>query len=89
MQYHYIAISNADIIYQVYRNNIIIILGELYQPIILRIRFGHNNSHFNNLSQNKIHLMYVNTFCVQKLESRITYNYCLDKKLKIRTVTKI
>ena len=50
-----------------YRNNIIIILGKLYELSICRNNFGHNNSHFNTISQHKIHLMYVNTFCVQKI----------------------
>ena len=52
---------------EVYRNNIIInILGKLYELSICRSHFGHNNSHVNTLSQHKIHLMYVNKFCVQK-----------------------
>ena len=73
VQYNHIAISNTDMIDKVYRNNSIIILGDLYQLSIHISHFGHNNSHFNNISQQKMHLMYVNTFCVKKLESRITY----------------
>ena len=74
VQYNNIAISNADMIDKFYRNNIIIILSELYQLSIHRSHFGHNNSHSNNISQQKMHLMYVNTLCVKKLELRITYN---------------
>ena len=36
VQYNHIAISNADMIDKVYRKNIIIILGELYQLSIHR-----------------------------------------------------
>ena len=73
MQYNYIAVSNVVLIDKVYYNNIIIIIGELYQLSFCKSHFGHNNSHFNTLSQHKMHLMYVNTLCVQKLEARITY----------------
>ena len=73
MQYNYIAISNVVLIDKVYNNNNIIILGELYQLSICKIHFGHNNSHFNTLSQNKMHLMYVNTLCIHRSETRITY----------------
>ena len=51
---------------KVYRNNIIIIPGKLYELSICRSHFGHNNSHFNTLSQQKFLLMYANTFCVHK-----------------------
>ena len=68
VQYNYIEISNAEMIDKVYRNNISIILGELYQLSISRIHYGHNNSHFNNIPQQKMHLMYINTFCVKKTE---------------------
>ena len=74
MQYNYIAVSNVVLIDKVYNNNIIIILGELYQLIFCKSHFGHNNSHFNTLSQHKIHLMYLNKLRVHKLETRITYN---------------
>ena len=73
MQYNYIAVSNVILIDKVYNNNIIIIIGELYQLSFCKSCFGHNNSHFNTLSQPIIHLMYVNTLCVHKLETRITY----------------
>ena len=73
MQYNYIAVSNVAMIDKVYINIIIIILGELYQPSFCKSHFGHNNSHFNTLSQHKMHLMYVNTLCVHKLETSITY----------------
>ena len=53
-----------------------------------KISFGHNNGHFNTFSQHKIHLMSVNTLCVHKSETRITYKYCLDHKLTIRKITK-
>ena len=53
VQYNYIAISNADMIDEFYRNNIIIILGELYQLSIRRSHFGHKNSHYNNIPQQK------------------------------------
>ena len=68
MKYNHIEISNADMIDKMYWNNNIIILGELYQLSICRIHIGHNNSHFNDLSQHKMHL----TFCVHKLETSIT-----------------
>ena len=71
-----------------YNDNITIILGELYQLIFCKSHFGHKNSHINTLSQHKMHLMYVNTLCLHKSETRITYKYCLDHKLKIRKVTK-
>ena len=73
MQYNYIAVSNVVLIDKVYYNNIIIIIGELYQLSFRKSHFGHNNSHFNTLSQNKMHLIYVNTLCGKKLETRITY----------------
>ena len=88
MQYNYIAVSNVVLIDKVYNNIIIIIIGELYQLIFCKSHFGQNNSHFNTHSQHKMHLMYVNTLCVHKLETRITYKKCLDHKLKIRKVTK-
>ena len=89
MQYNYIAVSNVVLIDKVYNNNnIIIILGELYQLSFCKSHFGHNNSHFNTFSQYKMHLMYVNTLCVHELETRITYKYCLDHKLTIRIITK-
>ena len=50
----------------VYRNIIIIIPGKLYELSICRSHFGHNNGHFNTLSQHKIHLMCEKTFCVHK-----------------------
>ena len=68
MKYNHIEISNADMIDKMYWNNNIIILGELYQLSICRIHYGHNNSHFNNIPQQKMHLMYINTFCVKKTE---------------------
>ena len=74
MQYNYIAVSNVVLIDKVYNNIIIIILGELYQLSFCKSHFGHNNSHFNNISQHKMHLMYVNMLCVHKLETRMTYN---------------
>ena len=73
MQYNYIAVSNVVLIDKVYNNNIIIIIGDLYQLSFCKINFGYNNSHFNTLSQHKMYLMYVKTSCVQKLETRITY----------------
>ena len=88
MQYNYIAVSNVVLIDKVYTNNIIIIIGELYQLSFCKSNFGHKNSHFNALSQHKMHLMHVNTLCAHKLETRITYKYCLYHKLKIRKVTK-
>ena len=88
MQYNYIAVSSVIFIDKVYYNNIIIILGELYQISFCKSRFNHNNGPFNTFSQHKIHLMYVNTLCVHKLKTRITYKYYLDHKLKITKVTK-
>ena len=88
MQCNYIAVSNVIFIDKVYYNKIIIILGELYQLSPCKSHFGHNNGHFNPLSQHKMHMMYVKTLCVQKLETRITYKYCLDHKLQITTITK-
>ena len=73
MKYNYIAVSNVVLIVKVYNNIIIIILGELYQLSFCKSHFGHNNSHFNTLSQHKMHLMYVNMLCVQKPETSITY----------------
>ena len=73
MQHNYIAVYNVILIDKFYYNNIIVILGELYQISFCKSRFGHNNSHFNTLYQHKMHLMYVNTLCVQKLETRIKY----------------
>ena len=73
MQYNFKAVSNADMIDKVYRNNIIIILGDLYQLIILISNLVYNNIHFNTLSQHKIHLMYANKLCVHKLEASIAY----------------
>ena len=73
MQYNYIAVYNVVLIDKVYNNNNIIIIGELYQLSFCKSHFGHNNSHFNILSQHKMHLMYVNTLCLHKLETRITY----------------
>ena len=73
MQYNYIALSNVVLVDKGYNNNIIIILGELYQLSFCKSSFIHNNSHFNTLSQHKMHLMYVNMLCVHKLETRITY----------------
>ena len=67
MQYIYIEVSNVVLIDKVYSNNIIIIIGDLYQLSFCKSRFGHNNSHFNTLSQHKIHMMYVNTLCAHKL----------------------
>ena len=72
MQYNYIAVSNVFLIDKVYNNNIIIILGDLYQLSFCKSHFGHKNSHFNTLSQHKMHLMYVNTLCVHKLQTMIT-----------------
>ena len=89
MQYNYIAVSNVVLIDKNYNYNIIIIIGELYQLSFCESHFGHNNSHFNTLSRHKMHLMYVNTLFAHKLETSITYKYCLDHKLKIRKVTKI
>ena len=89
VRYKYIAVSNVVLIDKVYNNIIIIILGELYQLVFCKSHFGHNNIHFNTLSRHKMHLMYVSTLCVHKLETRITYKYCLDHKLQITTVTKI
>ena len=65
MQYNYIAVYNVVLIDQVYNNNIIIIIGDLYQLSFCKIHFGHNNSHFNNLSKHKIHLMYKQIMCTQ------------------------
>ena len=73
MKYNYIVVSNADIIDKVYMNNIIIILGELHQLSIRRSHFDHNNSHLNTPFQHKMHLIYVNTLGVNKLEARIIY----------------
>ena len=73
MQYNYTAVSNVVLIDKVYNNIIIIIIGELYQLSYYKIHYGHNNIYFNTLYQHKIPLMYVNTFCVHKLETRITY----------------
>ena len=50
---------------EVYRNNIIIVLGDLYQLSICSSNFVDNNSHFKNISQQKMHLMYVNILCVK------------------------
>ena len=69
----YIAVSNVFLIDKFYYNNIIIILGELYQLSYCKINSGHKNSCFNTIYQHKMHLMYVNMLCVQKLETRITY----------------
>ena len=74
MQYNYIAVSNVVLIDKFYNNNIIIIIGELYQLSFCKIHFGHNHSHFNTLSQHKIHLMYVDKLCLNKSETRTTYN---------------
>ena len=63
VQYNYIGVSNVVLIDKVYSNNIIIILGQ----------FGHSNSNLHTLYQHKIYLMYVNTLCVYKLETRITH----------------
>ena len=73
MQYNYIAVSNVVLIDKDYNNIIIIIIGDLYQLSFCKSNFGHNNSHFNTLSQHKMYLMYVNKLCVHKLETRITY----------------
>ena len=48
------AVSNTYMIDKVYRNNIIIIVGKLYELSICRSEFGHNNSHSSTLSQHKI-----------------------------------
>ena len=77
VQYNYITVYNVILIDKVYNNIIIIILGELYQLSFCKSRFNHNNSHFNTLSRHKMHLMYVNTLFVHKLETRITYIRCL------------
>ena len=61
MQYNYITVYNVVLIDKFYNDNITIILGELYQLNYCKIHVGHNNSHFNTLSQHKMHLMYVNT----------------------------
>ena len=50
---------------EVYRNNIIIVLGDLYQLSICSSNFVDNNSHFKNISQQTMHLMYVNILCVK------------------------
>ena len=89
MQYNYIAVSNVFLIDKNYNNNIIIILGELYQLSFCKSHFGHNNSHFNTFSQHKMHVMYVSTLCVHKLEKISTNKYCLDQKLTIRKLQKI
>ena len=73
MQYTYIVGSNSYPIDRDYMNIMIIIVGDLYQLNICRSRFCHKNTHFNTLSQHKMHLMYENTFFVQKFETRITY----------------
>ena len=73
MQYNYIAVSNVVLIDKVHNNNINIIIGDLYQLSFCKSSFCPNNSHFNTLSQHKMHLMYVNTLCVHKMETRITY----------------
>ena len=56
VQYNYIVVSNVVLIDKVYNNNIIIILGELYQLSFCKSHFGHNNNHFNTLSQHKMPL---------------------------------
>ena len=67
-------VSNVVLINNVYNNNInIIIIDELCQLSYCKSHFGHNNSNFNTISQHNMHLMYVNTLCVHKLETRITY----------------
>ena len=71
LQYNYIEVSNADTIDKFYGKIIIIILIYLYQLIIHRSCFGHNNSRFITLYQNKIDLINVNTLCVHTLEARI------------------
>ena len=73
MQYNYIALSNVFLIDKVYRNNIINILGELNQLIFCKSDFGHNNSHFNTISQYKTHLMNVSMLFIKNLDTRITY----------------
>ena len=88
VKYNYIAFYNADMIDKSYRNNINIILGDLYQISIRRSHFDHNNSHFNTIFQHKIQLMYVSIMCAQigckdniQLVSVSLFYYCNNIKI--------
>ena len=70
VQYNYIPVSNVVLIDKVYRNNIIIIPGELSQLNFYKSHFGHNNSTFHTLSQHKMNLIYVNILFAHKLKKR-------------------
>ena len=45
---------------------ILLLYSVIYiNQVLIEVILVNNNSHFNNISQQKMHLMYVNTLCVK------------------------